>query len=335
MEVTPRQSLSLAIAEPSILGEARRAAALFAERLDLDRRQRDAVPIVVTEAVNNVLKHARSGELLLQQSPFGDLDMLVLDRGPGMSDPGRCMQDGYSTGGTSGNGLGAIARLSSRIDLHSAPGVGTALFCRFSPAERPQDSQTGETEFAAINVAKHGERLCGDSWAVRHAAPDRTVIMVADGLGHGPIAAEASREAEAIFAEHWTKPPELILPVMHDALRKTRGAAVAIAELDHARRAIHYAGAGNISGIIVATDGVQRSMVSQNGTVGYEMRKVQSFDYPWPPGSILIMYSDGLVSNLRWERYNGLLTRNPMLIAGVIYRDFSRQRDDVTAVVLR
>ena len=226
-------------------------------------------------------------------------------------------------------------RLSSRIDLHSAPGVGTALFCRFSPPERPPDSQTGGTEFAAINVAKHGERLCGDAWAVRRAAPDRTVIMVADGLGHGPSAAEASREAEEVFTEHWTRPPELILPVMHDALRKTRGAAVAIAELDHARRTIRYAGAGNISGIVVAAVGVQRSMVSQNGTVGFEMRKVQTFDYPWPPGSLVIMYSDGLVSNLRWERYNGLLTRHPMLIAGVIYRDFSRQRDDVTAVVLR
>ena len=335
MEIAPQQSLSLVIADPSIVGEARRAAALFAERARLEQKQRDALAVVVTEAVNNVLRHAKRGEILLQCSPTGDLDVLVLDKGPGMADPSRCLQDGYSTGGTCGNGLGAMTRLSSRFDLHSAPGIGTAILCRFSPVDRVTEPPAVDLEVAAINVAVRGERVCGDSWAVHHSAPDRTVIMVADGLGHGPVAAEAAREAERVFGTEWASSPDKILPLMHDALRKTRGAAVAIAELDHARRSIRYAGAGNISGIVVAADGVQRSMVSHNGTVGFEMRKVQIFEYPWPVGSTVVMYSDGLVSNLRWERYNGLLMRHPMLIAGVIYRDFSRQRDDVTAVVLR
>jgi serine phosphatase RsbU (regulator of sigma subunit) len=122
---------------------------------------------------------------------------------------------------------------------------------------------------------------------------------------------------------------------MHDALRKTRGAAVAVAELDRAQRTVHFAGVGNVSAIILSADGLQKNMVSHNGTVGFEMRKVQQFNYPWPPGSFVVFYSDGLTSHLRLERYNGLLTRHPMLIAGVMYRDFSRQRDDVTAVVLK
>jgi hypothetical protein len=37
----------------------------------------------------------------------------------------------------------------------------------------------------------------------------------------------------------------------------------------------------------------------------------------------------------RWslEDYPGLAARDPAVIAGVLYRDFSRRRDDVTVVV--
>ena len=334
MEIANNQTLSLAIADPSIVGEARRAAANLAERAGLEQRARDNLAVVITEAVKNVLKHAKSGELLLQISPGGELDVLVLDRGPGM-DPGRCMQDGFSTGGTSGIGLGSIARLSSTFDVHSAIGVGTALFCRFTPAANPPATAPVLSDVGVLNVSKKGERLCGDGWAIV-TTPAQTRVMVADGLGHGPQASEAAREAERIFAEHSDgQSLEQIIALTHDALRKTRGAAVAVAELDRVQRTVRFAGVGNVSAVILASDGTQKYMVSHNGTVGFEMRKVQHFQYPWPPGSLVLFYSDGLVSHVRLERYNGLLNRHPMLIAGVMYRDFNRQRDDVTAVVLK
>ena len=334
MEIANNQSLSLTIADPSIVGEARRAAASLAERVGLEQRARDNLAVVVTEAVKNVLKHAKSGELLLQVSPGGHLDVLVLDRGPGMPDLGRCMQDGYSTGGTSGIGLGSIARLSSTFDIHSGGGIGTALFARFTP-ESGASGANGLANVGALNVAKKGERVCGDGWVVL-PTPAQTRVMVADGLGHGPLASEAAREAERIFTEQSAgRSQEQLLALIHDALRKTRGAAVAVAELDHEQRTVRFAGVGNITAFVLAPDGTQKSMVSHNGTVGFEMRKVQHFQYPWPPGSLVIFCSDGLTSHLRLERYNGLLNRHPMLIAGVIYRDFSRQRDDATAIVLK
>jgi anti-sigma regulatory factor (Ser/Thr protein kinase) len=335
MEIANNQSLSLTIADSSIVGEARRAAANLAERAGLEQRARDNVAVVITEAVKNVLKHAKTGELILQVSPGGDVDALVLDKGPGMTDPGRCMQDGYSTGGTSGIGLGSMARLSSKFDIHSASGVGTAVFCRFTPAAKASTAATGLSEVGVLNIAKKGERVCGDGWAVLTTSTQARV-MVADGLGHGPMASEAAREAERIFAEQPAdKSPEELIALMHDALRKTRGAAVAVAQLDREQRTVRFAGVGNVSAVILSPDGTPKNMVSHNGTVGFEMRKLQHFQYPWPPGSLVLFYSDGLVSHVRLERYNGLLNRHPMLIAGVMYRDFSRQRDDVTTVVLK
>ena len=76
-------------------------------------------------------------------------------------------------------------------------------------------------------------------------------------------------------------------------------------------------------------------MVSHNGTVGHEVRKIQEFVYQWPKGGILVMHSDGLGTQWRLDRYAGLAVKHPSLIAGVLYRDFNRGRDDVTVLVAR
>jgi hypothetical protein len=158
--------------------------------------------------------------------------------------------------------------------------------------------------------------------------------MVADGLGHGPLAAEAADEAATIFRQS-TNPslPDLMTSI-HNALKKTRGAAVALAEFDPALRVIRYVGVGNISSTILHA-GTTRSLVSQNGTAGHEVRKIQEFQYPWPEGSTLVMTSDGLQSKWDLKQYPGLIQRHPALLAGALWRDFTRGRDDVTVVAVR
>ena len=47
------------------------------------------------------------------------------------------------------------------------------------------------------------------------------------------------------------------------------------------------------------------------------------------------MASDGLATRWDLERYPGLLAHHPAVVAGVLYRDFGRARDDVTVVVGR
>ena len=121
---------------------------------------------------------------------------------------------------------------------------------------------------------------------------------------------------------------------IHAALRPTRGAAVATAEIDRERGVLHYTGIGNISGLAIAPSGTVQHLVSHPGTAGHEVHKIATFHYPWPAGSILIMHSDGLSSHWSLEKYPGLSSRHPSVIAGVLYRDFHRQRDDATVVVL-
>jgi len=63
------------------------------------------------------------------------------------------------------------------------------------------------------------------------------------------------------------------------------------------------------------------------------VRRPQLFDYPLAEDALLVMHSDGLQTRWDLERYPGLQNRHCTLIAAVLFRDYSRNRDDVTVVV--
>jgi hypothetical protein len=127
-----------------------------------------------------------------------------------------------------------------------------------------------------------------------------------------------------------------VFPVLHEGLRSTRGAAVSVAEVSAARTNLHFAGVGNVSGVIAPPDHQPaRRTVCHNGTLGVQFRRAQTFPYPLAPRSLFIGFSDGLASHWEVSEYPGLVNRHPAVIAGVLYRDHRRKRDDVTVLVAR
>src|SRR5262249_5551371 len=139
---------------------------------------------------------------------------------------------------------------------------------------------------AAVSVPKAGEEVSGDAWAAAQEG-GRELVLVADGLGHGPLAAEAAREAVRAFHQHTSRGPAEILQAMHHALRSTRGAAAAVAEVDLTRQLVRYAGVGNVSGAVLSAGG-HHNLVSHNGTLGYEARKFQAFEHRFPDQAVLV-----------------------------------------------
>jgi hypothetical protein len=91
---------------------------------------------------------------------------------------------------------------------------------------------------------------------------------------------------------------------------------------------------GNISASVWSSGGSQR-LVSMNGTLGHAVSSVREFSYPWPAEGLLVLHSDGLQTRWSLDDYPGLITRDPALVAGVLYRDWARGRDDVTVMVAR
>lgn len=339
-ELQPER-LVLPILELSQVGDARRMAMALAGRCDFNESDTGRVAIVVTELARNLVLHAGGGELIVQigAEPSRDsLEILALDKGPGMADIDRCLRDGYSTAGTPGTGLGSVTRLSDLFEIDSRPGMGTAILSRIrakSAAMRsPFSAPQGEFEVGVVNLPYPGEVACGDAWAVRRQE-GRTLVMVADGLGHGPLAAEAANEMLQVFESGVALRPGELIEAANGALRATRGAAVAVAAIDPLLGQVCYAGIGNIAGVILDSGQKGHSMVSHNGTVGLGSRRIQEYFYAWAPDSLLIMHSDGLTSHWSLDRYPGLTRRHPTLIAGVLYRDYARGRDDVTVLAAR
>jgi anti-sigma regulatory factor (Ser/Thr protein kinase) len=291
--------------------------------------------LVATELATNILKHGNGGEILV--GTFGDgaeggIELIALDKGKGIPNVAASLADGYSTAGTAGKGLGAVVRQSHFVDIASWPGSGTAVLARLKRGQPSQADAPDASRIGAVSIPMPGEEVCGDSWSVA-IGPEDTTLLVADGLGHGPEAAEAAVEAVRLFHRFNGHRAPVLLDYIHGGLRATRGAAVSVARFQPASGKMIYAGVGNIAGVI-ASGGELRRMVSMPGTAGHNARKIQAFEYPFAAG-LVILHSDGIASSWTLERYPNLAARHPTLIAAVLYRDLTRHRDDATVLVAK
>jgi len=331
--VEVRVQQRIAVSEQSGVGEARRLAASFSRLAALADADAGRVAIIVNELGTNLVKHTGGGELLLRELRAGaqsGVEVLSIDRGPGMN-VGAALKDGHSTAGTRGEGLGAIQRLSQEFDAWSAPG-GTVLVSRvWAGARAPEGLQIG-----AISDPMPGETECGDGWEVRSTA-SLLRLLVVDGLGHGPLAARAAGAAIEAFSGTDKLPgPEAVVHSLHAALRSTRGAAIAVAEVDLVSRTVRFSGVGNIGAILESgTAAGAKGLLSHNGIAGHEARRIQEFSLPWPGRGLLLVHTDGIQTQWKLEAYSGLQGRHASVIAGVLYRDFRRKNDDSTVVVLK
>jgi anti-sigma regulatory factor (Ser/Thr protein kinase) len=366
---------SFEIADASGVAFARRGASDAAQKCALNETDLGRLALIVTEAATNILKHAQHGRLLVRELPpqmaggsaqgaASGVEVLAIDAGPGIADVRAAFDDGRSTAGTPGTGLGAIRRLSDEMSIYSQPRLGTIVRAAVRSRGPGRADARGATwpasgtDIGGVCVPYPGETVCGDAWGVEADQHGLTVTL-ADGLGHGPDAHVAA--AGAIHAVHRRagRSPAMLMQHAHDALHSTRGAAVAIARIDLTRAQLSFSGTGNIaasvSGVgrpaLVSAHGGTRSpgaapapapgersnwqLSSRNGIVGHTMRDAQEFEVPWTRNALLILHSDGIGTRWDLSAYPGLHLQPSVMIAAVLYRDFARARDDATVVVVK
>ncbi len=265
---------------------------------------------------------------------------MTIDVGPGIADVREATRDGHSTAGTLGIGLGAIRRSADFCELYSRPGRGTTLVARFLP-DPPQPAQPAQPGQPARPPARpaaagpirpiSGEAECGDSYAA-HLAGGVLTGVLCDGLGHGPMAAAASREAIGAVREAPADEPAALLERAHRRMGGTRGGAMAVVRT--AGQSVTFAGLGNVAGWIVTAD-ARQGMVSVPGIAGHQARKFRQFEYSAPPGAAVVLHSDGLSS--RWDIRDlpGLTGRDPLVMAAALLSEAGVHRDDAGVLVLR
>jgi len=313
------------------IGAVRRRFAALAAAAGLDESRTGDAAIIATELATNVRRHAGHGGALLGTAGAGGERGVVIaawDRGPGM-DLEACLRDGMSTAGTAGVGLGAVSRLASQWDAFAPRGRGTVIVAHVLPARaapRPR------FEHGAVALPYPGLPVSGDAWDL-HIDGAIATLIVCDGLGHGDGAADASRAVIDVFRARRGDAPAAILERANGAARPTRGAAATIVRVDLAAREAVIAGVGNVAAWVAAA--TARQLVTQHGTLGHAMPRLREECTPFPPGSTLVVASDGLKSRLDLSEPPGLLARAPDVIAAALWRDHHRGRDDATVVVLR
>lgn len=328
---------TIEVTEQSQTAEVRRVVAELGKMHGLSDVDIGRAALVGTELASNLVKYAKEGLVTVNWFDEGGasgLQIIAVDQGPGFSNFHASAQDGHSTGGSLGIGLGTIMRTADVFDVYSVESMGTALLARIFPRTRKLAVPSGGFLLGSRSLPKLGQQVSGDAWGYKEAGRWQRVCVV-DGLGHGPLAASASAEALRVFKASPEKDtPVDILVKAHAALKATRGAVMGVAAIDSAAGVVLFAGVGNIAGIIFGGEKPQHLM-SIEGTVGYNVRSFRQHEYAWHRDSTLVMNSDGLSTRWSLAKLPGLLNKHPALAAAVLHRDFSRNSDDSTVVVAR
>ncbi|MDP2342224.1 MAG: ATP-binding protein [Deltaproteobacteria bacterium] len=291
----------------------------------------ETMALVTSELLTNQLRHARGGRFAahrFERDGVVGIEVVAADRGPGLVDPPGALAD-RSPGSphkSLGAGLGAVFRLSDEVDVDVRVGEGTCFRVR-----KLASSPRYRSEIGVFARPYPGEAICGDDAAFVRLG-DLSTIAVADGLGHGVAAREASARAMAALGPN---SPDDVLREAERVLVGTRGATMAVLRCDRTTGLLAHAGIGDVS---VRLEGGGRSskLAGQSGTIGRGRlapgRLLRVDEAPFSRGDVVIVVTDGVTSAADAVTAGA---RHPLLVAHHIVTSFSRAADDALALVAR
>jgi serine phosphatase RsbU (regulator of sigma subunit) len=188
-------------------------------------------------------------------------------------------------------------------------------------------------EYGIAGRAKPGERLSGDLAAVREL-PEGFLLSVADGLGHGPEAAEAAAVAIATLDTGPDQSVSRLMEMCHAALAGTRGAVLALAALDACKQTLSWLAVGNVEGRLIrrTADGHReaQTLLMHSGIVGHRLPNLHPSTLALQPGDVVAMATDGIRSGFEAEIR---LDLSPQQAATRVLARCARESDDALVLV--
>lgn len=290
------------------------------------------IDIVVAEIVSNLSKHAGGGEVfakLIEEKGIPGIEIIAADNGPGIGDLKGMMQDGASTKNTLGQGLGAIKRLSSFLQIYSQKGWGTLLLSRMLTNEVPAAGKRELLEVRSLVVPKPGEEECGDGFYYKQTK-EHIKLFLGDGLGHGKEAAIAVQKAIEAFKLCAENSAVENLRFINQSVKRTRGLVATVAIFSIKEKKWRVAGVGNITTKIYGHNGVKNHN-PYNGIVGLNMpNTMNDQEMLYEPGQCMVLCSDGMKSKWDLVKLPGILRYDLSLLNAAIFKDFARNTDDMS-----
>lgn len=158
----------------------------------------------------------------------------------------------------------------------------------------------------------------------------QTLMTVIDGLGHGGEAYMASQKAREYVEDHASEDLEEIIRGCDRHIRKTRGVAIGLVRIDRNTSRFSCCGIGNVETRIL--NKWSRHPIPTAGIVGYNVRKIRRFDYPYDPVGVVIIHSDGVLGRFDPSKYPHL-RRDPQRVAEQIIDRLGKETDDATILI--
>ncbi len=331
------------IKDTADVGGVRRAVVEKARAMGFDDLAQKELAIVVTELATNLAVH-HTIEGRIDVSEVSDnlglgIEIVARDRGPGIPDVKQALEDHHSRGGSMGCGLGAVRRLMDEFDIHSSPASevssqddlgGTIITTRKWLA----DGREGR-HFISSGQSRpcRGETANGDGFFVAEER-DGLFVAVADGLGHGRGAEEASQKAIECVRQHRDKDFKWILAETHKALFKTRGAALTLVRVRLSDRKLIHAGVGNVQARVYPQ--VTVNLIPRDGVLGFGASPRPRINQaPWPQNGILVVFTDGLSGRWDLSETPQWLDQPLTILSHRLIQTHGRVNDDATVVVAK
>jgi anti-sigma regulatory factor (Ser/Thr protein kinase) len=300
-------------------------------RAGLDGTRIAALATIASELARNALLHGRGGMVaarIIHRGGIAGVEVVCADAGLGIRDPVPAFREEPRPSGSLGSGLAGVSRLADEADFDVRIGEGTCVRARKFARAVPS------SEVGIFGRPLEGLDSSGDDAAfVRHG--DALMLAIADGLGHGDPAREASRRAMHVFRQSIGQPLDGILRSCGGALEGTRGAAMCVVRVEPGR--VIHAGIGNVECRVYGPHQATVRLSGVPGIVGGRRgaARIRIEETPLVPPTLVVAFTDGLTSGVNLAEIRDALTSPALLTARRLLERFGRPHDDALVAVVR
>lgn len=336
--MTPLESETLTISDESGVILAGRQAKEVGRTLEFEPATIEDVVLVVHELASNIVKHADQGTITFTPRTRGEtrgIEINATDSGPGIVDVERAIEDGYSTAGSLGGGLGTVHRLMDEVVIDSDHTTRTGVritATRWRADSDPDSTQPPPVTVGAATRPKPGYEQNGDAFLIEHKSGE-SLVGVIDGLGHGQAAHEASRQAKQYVRTHTDQPLADLFDGVERVCRDTRGVVMLLARFDWRAETVTLGSVGNIT-LRVCHAPTDRHLTPTRGVLGSRALGPRITEWEWHSSTFMVMHTDGLDARWQCEDFSLRDDRSITHTAAALLEQLATGEDDATVVII-
>jgi anti-sigma regulatory factor (Ser/Thr protein kinase) len=328
-------SQAIPIYDEASVSTARQRVRETGAQLNLGMELVESVALIASELTHNQLAHARQGYLVvrpLEREGIKGLELTAADIGPGIAKPASAIQDQVTrTSGSLGAGLSAVCRIADEVEFDNRLAEGTCIVAR-----KFETAAAAAQEIAIMGKPYPGELISGDD-ALYERFDDGFVTAVADGLGHGPEAREASNRAVDTIRANRGLSLEPLAAAINDALIGTRGCAMSAMRFTRHDGMLEHFSAGDVQAHLytLRTAHFFTSTPLVLGTGPLLRQRIRVEKTAVPGNAVLAVFTDGLKSQTSLKGQLDVLRQPAIAIAQRMIEAYGRPDDDALVLVAK